>query len=68
MDMTKYLVLSVKEIMKIHKSTIAPPLKSKKSIKVFLEAKVTFSDCFDFLICSRLRLEKPTCPDQKPIT
>mgnify|MGYP000707136181 CR=1 FL=1 len=32
-------------------------------IKVFLEAKVTFSDCFGFLICSRLRLEKRTCPD-----
>ena len=24
---------------------------------------MTFSDCFEFLICSRLRLKKCTCPD-----
>ena len=34
---------------------------------LFLEAKVTFSDCFDFLICSRLRLKKRTCLDFRNI-
>ena len=24
---------------------------------------MTFSDCFEFLICSRLGLKKRTCPD-----
>ena len=28
---------------------------------------MTFSDCFDFLICSRLRLKKRTCPDFRNI-
>ena len=28
---------------------------------------MTFSDCFDFLICSRLRLKKRTCLDFRNI-
>ena len=33
------------------------------AFKVFLEAKVTFSDCFDFLIRSSLRLKQRICPN-----